>query len=157
MQHLKDQLEALQAGLEDLKSANEEATNAAKSQEVRDINLNEKQRILTWNKVSLHNQISSLAQENQSLTHRLEKSRAPIISEEATSSGRANSTQSSAPTTALKSIKAIKQRDAGHAGQVHLKSRGQSKVFPTNQSLRTLNISNYDWIEMAEARRLWVR
>ena len=47
MQHLKDQLEVLQAGLEDLKSANEEATNTAKSQEVHDINLNEKQRILT--------------------------------------------------------------------------------------------------------------
>ena len=47
MQHLKDQLEVLQAGLEDLKSTNEEATNTAKSQEVRDINLNEKQRILT--------------------------------------------------------------------------------------------------------------
>ena len=41
MQHLKDQLEALQAGLEDLKSANEKATNAAKSQEVHNMNLNE--------------------------------------------------------------------------------------------------------------------
>ena len=47
MQHLKDQLEALQAGLEDLKSANKEAMNTAKSQKVHDINLNEKQRILT--------------------------------------------------------------------------------------------------------------
>ena len=47
MQHLKDQLEVLQAGLEDFKSANKEAMNTAKSQEVHDINLNEKQRILT--------------------------------------------------------------------------------------------------------------
>ena len=133
MQHLKDQLEALQAGLEDLKSANKEAMNTAKSQKVHDINLNEKQRILTWNKVSLHNQIASLAQKNQSLTHCLEKSHAPIVLEEATSSGkRANLTQTSAPTTALKSIKVIKQCDAGHAGQVHLKSKDRSKVFPIN-------------------------
>ena len=42
MQHLKDQLEALQAGLEDPKSANEKAMNTAKSQEVCNMNLNEK-------------------------------------------------------------------------------------------------------------------
>ena len=107
--------------------------NTAKSQKVHDINLNEKQRILTWNRVSLHNQIASLAQKNQSLTHCLEKSCAPIILEEAISSGKsANLTQTSAPATALKTIKAIKQHDAGHTGQVHLKSKEQSKVFPMN-------------------------
>ena len=42
MQQLKDQLEALQAGLEDLKSANEKDMNTAKSQEVCNMNLNEK-------------------------------------------------------------------------------------------------------------------
>ena len=155
MQHLKDQLEVLQAGLEDLKSANKEAMNTAKSQKVHDINLNEKQRILTWNRVSLHNQIASLAQKNQPLTHFLEKSCAPIILEETTSSGKsANLTQTSSPATALKTIKAIKQHDAGHTGQVHLSPKSRARYSQQIISLRTLNISDYDWIETAKARWL---
>ena len=84
-------------------------------------------------------------QENQSLTHHLEKSCVPIILEEATLSGmRANPTQTLAPTTALKSIKAIKQHDASCAGQVLLKSKDKSKVFSTNHFFEDLNIPNYD-------------
>ena len=84
-------------------------------------------------------------QENQSLTRHLEKSCAPIILEEATLSGmRANPTQTLAPTTALKSIKAIKQHDASCTGQVLLKSKDKSKVFSMNHFFEDLNIPNYD-------------